>query len=180
MERIFIEKIPRIAKNRKRLEESLGVKVENKGKEVLITGGAEEEFAAMKVIEALDFGFPFSTAMMIKEEDFMFEIVNIKNHTKRKDLERVRARIIGREGKVLRTLTSLTKCFFELKDNQVGIIGDPEYIKNAEEAIVLIIKGSKHANVYSYLEKHQFQPIIDLGLKEVKRKKIWRKKKDTI
>ena len=101
----------------------------------------------------------------------MFEALNIKDYTRRKDLATVRARIIGREGKALRTLLELTKCHFEIKDNQVGIIGEPEYMRNAQEAMISIIRGAKHANVYSFLEKHQVKPVIDLGLKEVKKKK---------
>jgi rRNA processing protein Krr1/Pno1 len=96
----------------------------------------------------------------------MFEIINIKDHTTRKDLGRVRARIIGKSGKTLKTLNTLTQCYFEVKDNCVGIIGDPEYIKNAQEAVIYLIKGSKQSNVYSFLEKHQVKPVFDLGLKE--------------
>jgi len=166
METIYCEKIPRIIKNKKKLEEELKVKIKNRGKEVTVEGKAEDEYIAEKVIDALNFGFPFSVALMIKEDDNLFEVINIKDYTKRKDLERIRARIIGKQGKSLATLHQLTKCNFELKDNSVGIIGDPEYIKNAQEAIISIIKGTKHANVYSHLEKHQVKPVIDLGLKE--------------
>ena len=131
-----------------------------------IVSGTHDEYIAEKVIDALNFGFPFSTAMLIKNEDFIFEILNIKNYTKRKDLERVRARIIGKKGKTLKTLSLLTLCYFELKDNYAGIIGDAEYIKNAQEAIIFLIKGAKQANVYSFLEKHQVKPVYDLGLKK--------------
>jgi len=168
MEKIIIEKIARVTKNRKKLEEKLNVKIENRGKEVFVSGGAEDEYTAIKVIEALEFGFPFSTAILLTDENFMFEVLNIKDHTTRKDLAMIRARIIGKNGKALKTLTNLTKCFFELKDNQVGIIGDPEYMKNAEESVVLLIKGSKHSNVYNHLEKHQVKPVLDLGLREEK------------
>jgi len=171
MEKIICEKIARITKNRKKLEEKLNVKIENRGKEVFITGNPEDEYIALKVVEALEFGFPFSTALLIQEEDCLFEILNIKDHTTRKDLKTVRARIIGKDGKTLRTLSELTKCHFELKENRLGIIGDPEYIRNAQEAATLLIRGSKQANVYSFLEKHQVQPVIDLGLKETKKKK---------
>jgi ribosomal RNA assembly protein len=166
METIYCEKIPRIIKNRKKLEEKLRVKIKNRGKEVSIEGKPEDEYDAEKVIDALDFGFPFSTAMLIKDEDNLFEVIHIKDHTKRKDLERIRARIIGKKGKTLSTLQQLTKCNFELKDNCVGIIGDPEYIKNAQEAIISLIKGTKQANVYAHLEKHQVKPVVDLGLKK--------------
>ena len=114
----------------------------------------------------MNFGFPFSVAMLIKKEDFLFEIINIKEYTKRHDLERVRARIIGKSGKTLKTLQQLTKCFFELKNNEIGIVGDAESIKNAQEAVISLIKGTKQSNVYSFLEKHQVKPILDLGLKE--------------
>ncbi len=166
METIYCEKVPRIIKNKKKLEEKLNVKIKNRGKEVVIEGKPEDEYVAEAVIEALEFGFPFSVAMKIKDQDCMFEVINIKDHTNRRDLGRIRARIIGKQGKALKTLHNLTKCCFELKDNSIAIIGDPEYMKNAQEAIISLIKGSKHSNVYSYLEKHQAKPIFDLGLKE--------------
>ncbi len=166
MKTIYSEKLPRILKSKKRLEEKLNIKITNRGKEVSVQGEPEDEYIAEKVLDALNFGFPFSDALLIKKEDFMFERINIKDHTKRKDLERIRARIIGRGGKTLKTLCNLTKCFFELKDNEIGIIGNPEHIKNAQEAVISIIKGSKQSNVYSFLEKHQTKPILDLGLKQ--------------
>ena len=166
METIYCEKIPRIIKNKKKLEEKLHVKIKNRGKEVTIEGKPEDEYAAEKVIDALNFGFPFSIVLLIKDEDNSFEILNIKDYTKRKDLESIRARIIGKKGKTLKTLQTLTKCNFELKDNCVGIIGEPIYLKNAQEAVISLIKGSKQTNVYSFLEKHQVKSVVDLGLKD--------------
>jgi len=166
MKTILSEKLLRILKNKKRLENKLNIKISNRGKEVQIHGEPEEEYIAEKVIDALNFGFPFSVAISIKEENLEFEILNIKNYTTRKDLERVRARIIGKGGKTLKTLNQLTKCNFEIKDNQVGIIGLPEYIENAQESVISIIKGSKQSNVYSNLEKNQLKPVLDLGLKK--------------
>lgn len=165
MKIIICEKLPRIIKNKKKLERELNVKITNRGKEVTINGTPKYEYIAEKVIDAINFGFPFPTALMIKE-DFIFETINIKNYTKRKDLKRIRARIIGTKGKTLKTLSNLTKCYFELKDNYIGIVGLPEYIKNAQEAVISIIQGSKQSNVYNYLEKHQVKEPIDLGLKK--------------
>ncbi len=166
MEKLVCEKISRIIKNREKLEKSLNVKIKNRGKEVSIEGKAENEYVAEKVIGALEFGFPFSMAMLLKEQDFMLEVINVKDYTKRKDLERIRARIIGKRGKTLQTLQTLTMCYFEIKGNHVGIIGDPEHIRNAHEAIISIIRGAKQSNVYSFLEKHQVKPVFDLGLKD--------------
>jgi ribosomal RNA assembly protein len=166
MKKIIVDKLPRITKSRKKLEQILKVKITNRGKEVSISGKPEDEYTAEKVIDAINFGFPFTSAILIKEQGFVLEILRIKDYTRRHDLERVRARIIGKKGKTLHTLSQLTRCNFELKDNEVGIIGDPEHIKNAQEAVISIIKGAKQSNVYSHLEKHQVKPVIDLGLKE--------------
>ena len=171
MIKIICEKVPRVTKNRTILEKTLGVNITNRGKEVSIDGSSEDEYLAERVILALEFGFPFSVALMIKEEDFVFEIINIKEHTNRKNFEIIRARIIGKGGKTLRTLETLTECFFEIKDNKLGIIGDSEYIKNAQEAVISLIRGAKQGNVYAFLEKHRVKPVFDLGLKKVSKKK---------
>jgi len=171
METLTIEKTARIIKNKGRLEKALNIKITNRGKEVTIEGLPEDEYIAEKVIDALNFGFPFSIALLIHDQDFMFEILNIKNYTKRKDFSAVRARIIGKKGKTLKTMNELTKCYFEIKDNSVGIVGDPEYIRNAQEAMISLIRGAKQSNVYTWLEKNQVKPVIDLGLKNAKNRK---------
>lgn len=166
MKTILSEKPQRIIKNKKKLEQFLNIKITSRGKEIFMQGEPEDEHTAEKVIDALNFGFPFSTSMLIKKEGFIFEIINIKDHTKRKDLKRIRARIIGTRGKTLKTLNQITNCHFELKDNYIGIIGPPEYLESGQKAIIAIIKGAKQSNVYGLLKKNKIEPISDLGLKE--------------
>lgn len=177
MRKIICEKIARIIKSKNNLQKELNVTLNIFGKEVSISGEPEDEYIAEKVIEALDFGFPFADALKIKKEDIMFEILNVKECTNKKNFERIRGRIIGKEGKALRTISSLGDCHIELSGNKLGIIGCAENMRPVEEACKLLIKGSKHANVYAYLEKHRAEPIIDLGLKEEKRVKRNRKYK---
>lgn len=165
MKVLIIDKLARVVKARKKLEEKLDVKITNRGKEVKIVGKPEDEYVAERVLDALNFGFPYANAILIKEEDFDFEILNIKDYTNRKDLEAIRARIIGKNAGTLKTLCQLTNCFFELNDNYVGIIGSPECIKNAQEAVISIVQGSKQANVYARLEKHRVKEPVDFGLK---------------
>jgi ribosomal RNA assembly protein len=169
MKPIICSKFERVLKNRKKLEDALNVKIFCKNNEIEIDGEPENEFIAEKVIDALDLGFPFAKAMSIKEDKDL-EIINIKEVTKKSDLARVRARIIGKGGKSFSTLNQLTKCDFAIKDNKVGIIGEPECIENAIESITSIAKGTKHSHVYAFLEKHPLEPIYDLGLKNSKKK----------
>lgn len=171
MRKLICDKAIRIAKSKGKIEENFNVRIRLSGREIEIDGKPEDEYIAEMFIQALNFGFPFSTALLIKEEDFMFESINIKSYTKRKDFATIRARLIGKEGGTLRTLTELTKCHFEVKGNEVGIVGDAENIKIANAALISLIHGAKQSNVYSFLEKHHPLPIVDLGLKPVKKKK---------
>jgi len=70
-------------------------------------------------------------------------ILNIKDYMRGKNVARVKGRIVGESGRALQTLSQLSDCYFEIKGNQVGIIGDPENIENAQNAIIMLIKGSK-------------------------------------
>ena len=134
MKKIISEKYNLIIKNRKKLSEALKVKISNRGKEIYIEGSPEDEYFGEKIIDAINLGFSINTALLIKKEEMMFEILNLKDYTTRKDLERIRGRIIGKKGKTLKVLSDLTGCFLELKENQIGIIGSPECIENAQNA----------------------------------------------
>ena len=171
MKKIISEKLPRILKNKRTLEKELDVKITNNGKEVSLVGSPVNEYVAEKVMDAINLGFPLSVALMIKDEDFTFEIINIKDYTKRKDMGTIKARIIGKNGKTLKTLNNLTNCNFEILNHEVGIIGDAENIEGARQSVISLIQGAKQANVYTYLEKHHPLPIIDLGLKRKYKKK---------
>jgi len=83
MKRFFIDKLGRIIKLRKQIEKELDVVISNKGKEITINGTPEEEYIAEKVIDAVDFGFALEIALLIRDEDYLFEIINIKNYTKK-------------------------------------------------------------------------------------------------
>jgi ribosomal RNA assembly protein len=160
----------RILQAKSEIEDKLNVKINNKGKLLEISGAPEDEFIAEKIVQALNFGFPIDIALLLTEEYYLFEQVNIKSTSRTSNLERVRGRIIGTQGKTLKTLSHVSNCHFELKDNEVGIIGTAEQIPAARQAILSLIKGSKQSNVYSYLEKHHVSEVVDYGIKEPKKK----------
>jgi KH domain-containing protein len=171
MKKIILDKVGNIVKTKDKLGEVLGVNLAHRGKELYIEGEPLEEYEAETVVRALDFGFAPEVAFLIKQRELALEILSIKDFTKRKDMASIKARIIGTKGKTLRTLTELTDCYFAVSNNEVGIIGHPEQMKMAQDAVASLIRGSKQANVYKFLEKHHIQPVVDFGLKEVKKKK---------
>jgi KH domain-containing protein len=155
MEEIYIGNIRKIIQNKETLEEQLEIEISNRGKNVFVKGNAEKEFVALKVLKALDLGFSLECAFQLKKEEILFQRLNIKELTKRKDLERIRARVIGTHRKTLNCLEKLTNCSICLKDNDIGIIGDSEEIEDALQAITSIVQGSKQGNVYARLEKQR-------------------------
>lgn len=165
MQEIYIEYVQKVVQNKKQLEQELGVKITNKGKLVFVDGEADKEFEAIQVMEAINLDFSINQALLLKNEDIILQTINIKDITKRHDLGRVRARIIGTQGKTLKTLNNITGCEFSLSDNQVGIIGHTENIEDARQAIISLIQGSKQSNVYTRAEKLRKQKRLEpIGL----------------
>jgi rRNA processing protein Krr1/Pno1 len=150
---IYLEDIANILKSKPRLERELKVKITNKGKDFSIEGTAENEYLALKVFEAMSLGFSVEKALLLKNENNILHKIEIKKVTKRHDLERIRARIIGTHGKTIGNLSKLSECHLALNGNQIGIIGDTELIDEAILAVKSMIHGSKQGNVYTRLEK---------------------------
>jgi len=173
VQEIYTEFIKKIMQNKRNLELELEVKITNQGRNLFVDGKADKEFTAIQVIEAINCGFSVPRALLLKDEAVILQTIHIKDITKRHDLERVRARIIGKQGGTLRTLNNLTNCEFSLNDNEIGIIGNTEDIEEAIQSVTSLIQGSKQGNVYAHAEKEmkkkRQEPInIKNELKELK------------
>ena len=153
MQEIYVENIREVIRGKKLIQKELDVKITNKGKNVFVDGDADDEYIALEVLEAVNAGFSIDSALVINEEGMMLQRVHIKDITKREDLDRVRARIIGKKGKTLATLGNLTNCRVSLQDNEIGLIGEAETMDDAVQAVTSLIQGSKQGNVYSRLER---------------------------
>lgn len=153
METLFVTKTIELKRTKEELERTLKVKIEIKGKQVTIDGEAVDEFEAAQVIEAIGFGFSTKKALLLKDPSYVFRRISIKNFTRRKNLEDVRARIIGKEGKTKKTIEDIAGVYLELNNNEVGLIGPAEDIEQETAALTNLIRGTKQANVYQKLEK---------------------------
>ncbi len=156
MEEIYIRSIRKILANKKRLEKELNISIKNRGRLLLIESKDPlNAYLACQIIEALNLGFKIEEALLLKNEEYQFEKIPIKDVTKRKTLSQVRARIIGKQGKTLELLQTLSNCFIVLHDNIVGLIGKCEEIETSIQAVKNLIRGSRQGNVYGYLEKQR-------------------------
>jgi len=141
------------------------------GKDSISLRGSElNEYLVEKVIQAIDFGFRVDDALLLMNDDFVLEFIEVKEHTRRKNLKEVRARIIGTGGKARKTIENLTGSEIVIHNNTVGVIVDSVHLDSVVQGIESLIQGAKHGNVFAYLEKQNVSrrkfDEDDLGLKE--------------
>lgn len=140
---------------------------------VLINGSVETEFICEEIVRAIDFGFEDEDAILLKDTNFLLKFIDIKDNTSRNNLRDVRARIIGRQGKVKKAIENLTGACIVIKENTIGIIVDDIHLDVTTQAIKTLIHGTKHGTVFSYLERqnrnYKRLDIEDLGLKNPKK-----------
>jgi len=171
METLIFDKTAEVRKNKVELEKKLNVKITITGRKVDFSGEAIDEYEALNVLEAINFGFSAKKALILKESDTSFQHINIRKFTRRKNLDDVRARVIGSEGKTKRTFEELADCSIVVKGNVVAIIGLASNIDLVVTALTNLIRGSKQANVYNFLERMNSSKRKlgeDLGLKKSK------------
>ena len=177
MRTFYVKNKRKIAQNKGLIEKKLGVEIGFKGNNIIISGDELSEYLALRVFDAVERGFSINEALLLADENYMFEKISIKDISRRKNLSEVRARVIGTFGRTLKTMCGLSNCEIVLHDNMVGIIGKADDIEFALTAMKSLIKGSKQANVYSYLEKSRGMErgaddleIVDEGSKRKGRK----------
>jgi ribosomal RNA assembly protein len=151
------------------IEDRVKVKIGFGKYSVSIRGAELNEFLVEKIIRAIDFGFDIDDALLLLNEEFVLEFIEVKENTRRNNLKDVRSRIIGTGGRAKRTIEKLTGSAVVIKDNRIGLIVDADHLSAAVQGIEGLISGSKHGNVFGFLER-QGSKISrrddDLGLKE--------------
>jgi ribosomal RNA assembly protein len=170
MHSLIVENVKRMKRAVPEIKSKINVKISFDRDKAVVQGDEFSEFVADSVIRAVDFGFDVEDALVLKDEDFVLEFIDIKEHTRRRNLQDVRSRIIGTRGKAKKTIEELTGAFLVIKDNKVGIIVDSEHLEIVCQAVVSLIQGAKHGNVFSYIEKQNSKlkkfDKEDLGLRE--------------
>lgn len=149
-------------KNKLRLEKALNItldiiKSKTAGTMVIVSKKREyfSEHLASVILEALALGFSFNAALQLKDGEYELRKLNIKDYSRESKRERAKARLIGRQGRTKRTLETLSGCSIVLTDHTVAILGKSSNIEIAIKAIMALLRGSKQANVYRFLEKSQ-------------------------
>lgn len=159
------KQIFRLRKFKSKIEKALKIKIFLASEFVDVEGEALQEYEAISVIKAVASGFDLKNSLMLCNEKYMLGEINIKDYVKQQRLREVRARVIGQKGRALKNMRELSGCDIHVCDSTIFILGLVEDVDFAEQAILKLIRGSKHTSVYRKLEQ---KPVFDddLGLKE--------------
>ena len=170
MRNVLVQNMNKIKKAVPAIENKVKVRIGFRRDSISIKGSELNEYLVEKVVQAIDFGFMVDDALLLMNDDFVLEFIEVKEHTRRKNLKEVRARMIGTGGKARKTIENLTGSEIVIQGNTVGVIVDSDHLDAVVQGIENLIRGAKHGNVFAYLEKQNVSrrryDEDDLGLKE--------------
>lgn len=121
---------------------------------------------ASNVVKAIGRGFNPQVAIRLLEDDVYLEIIKLSDYVgkSKKALLRHKGRIIGKGGITRKIILDMTGVYLSVYGKTASIIGNIDQINIAREAIIMILNGSRHKTIYSFLESKK----QDLKLKEFK------------
>ena len=145
---------------KKEIEEATKTKlnIDSKEGDVFVTGeDALGLYTAREMIKAVGRGFNPELARLLLKPDYIFEVVDLSEYTGKSNdaMLRLKGRVIGKEGKSRKIIEELTECNISVFGKTISIIGLPESVASARQAVESLLRGSTHANVYKWLEKRR-------------------------
>ncbi len=158
----------------KQLRIEIGVDSETGDVTLTLSPNAEDPsvlFRAKELVTAIGRGFaPERAFRLLQDDEALLEVINLREIFGRSlsELERLKGRIIGQEGKTRRIIEELTDAEVSVYGHTVSIIADAEEMDIAREAVKMLLQGRQHSSVYRFLHKKR---------RELKKKKLelWEK-----
>lgn len=143
----------------KKLESRLNVRIEiDKNGNIFITSIKKDsvvEYMASRILEAIALGFDMESAMQLYNPDFTLTIINVKDFVRDSRVNLALGRVIGTKGRTKEVIKELSGCEIVISNHAVAVIGRAENVETANQAIISLLRGSKQANIYNYLERNR-------------------------
>ena len=91
--------------------------------------------------------------MKLFDDEYLFEIIELTDYSDSKSrLGVIRARVIGREGTVRKSIEIQTGVNLAIKGKTVSIIGKAEAVYLARRSVEMILAGSQHGSSFRWLK----------------------------
>jgi len=139
-----------------KLKEFLDIEV-HVGEDVIISGEALQVIRGEEIIKAFGRGFDFEDSLDLLDEEYLLEVINVSEFTGKSKNRQVtlRGRVIGEGGRTKKTIEKYADVKIAIYGKTVSVIGKPQNIKTARDAIEMILSGSKHNSVYRFLQENK-------------------------
>lgn len=152
-----------------KVEKQTGVSIivdSGEGDVTLDYSKAEDPSSVLSVMDfvvAVGRGFSPEKAMMVLDDDWFLEVIDIREYVGKKPnhIARMRARVIGTKGKTRMLFEELTGAYMSVYGNTISLIGDVLQIEIARRALDMLLTGSEHSAVYKFLESKRMEIKID-------------------
>ncbi len=143
---------------KKEIEEKTHVTITIDSKEGVVQVEGEDAVGVLRAAEtinAINRGFsPERAFILLDDEDLLFDIIDLSGIADSpRQMDRIRGRIIGKEGKSREQIEHMTDTSISIQGKTVALIGLPDQVKVAREAIDMIVKGIPHETVFAFLER---------------------------
>jgi ribosomal RNA assembly protein len=143
------------------IEDRSGVTLEIDSKDgsvVVHDETAKDPFIGMRaadIVRAIGRGFSPEHAFALLRDDFYLAVIEMTEYVGKspRHLQRIRARVIGTNGRTRRLLEELSEAYVSVYGSTVAIIGDEWSMDVCRRAVDMLLSGSEHKSVYGFLEK---------------------------
>ncbi len=142
---------------KRRIEEKMNVRlnIDSEEGDVFIEGeDSIAVFECVDIIKAIGRGFNPEVAELLFNDKYIFDLIVIQDYIgkSKKDMIRIKGRIIGREGKARQMIEDATDTHIVVYGKTIGIIGEIDHVPIARQAMEMLLEGSPHGNVFKWLD----------------------------
>jgi len=112
---------------------------------------------AKEIFKAYGRGFDFLDCLDLLDDDYVLSVMEMKDFVgkPRDRVTTMKGRVIGEGGSVKRQIEKAANVKVCVYGKTISVIGKAENTRIAEEAIAMILFGSKHNKVYRFLSEHK-------------------------
>lgn len=134
------------------LERRAGIRAELE--ENVVRFESNDPYVAKMIILAIARGFDLNTALYLRNMDYSLYIIDLKDYFNTNNRIKVmKGRIIGTDGSIRKQLEEMTESYIAIYNNTVSVIAPYYSYEYVIKAINMILQGSKHSTVLSFLSK---------------------------
>lgn len=154
-------------KTKRDIEKKTGTSLNIDSEDGLVEIDGEDAIAVMRTTElvrAINRGFsPERATTLLEDEDLILDIMDLSGVcTTPKQMERLRGRIIGKNGRAREQIEDMTGAILSVQGKTVAVIGMIDQVKNVRTAVDMLIEGLPHATVFSFLDRKKKEAKVDM------------------